>query len=55
MDKASVYTMNLMICRRHIKASKGTFQFFVVDGSSHFSSILVECQNEKNPVSIKLF
>ena len=23
----------LMICRGHIRASKGTFQFFVVDGS----------------------
>ena len=34
----------LMICRGHIRASKGTFQmFFVVDGSlanGHFSSIL---------------
>ena len=33
----------LMICRGHIKASKGTFQFFVVDGSManrHFSLIL---------------
>ena len=34
----------LMICRGHIRASKGTFQiFFVVDGSManlHFCSIL---------------
>ena len=32
----------LMICRGHIRASKGTFQFFFVDGSManlHFSSI----------------
>ena len=36
--------MSLIICRGHIRTSKGTFQiFFVVDGSManrHFSSIL---------------
>ena len=33
----------LMICRGHIRASKGTFQFFVVDSSManwHLSQIL---------------
>ena len=33
VDKACVYTMNvqcqLMICRGHIRASKGTFQIFL--------------------------